>query len=165
MELAEPVMLLIQSVPFSGQACLISAEQQPIMIGDDPIFRFSSSMITDSYLKRISITLGILTAVLCAGLFSSPSSAEETKVSVQMSGIGALSCKNWRSTPARRSEGTIWIYGFWSGLNYVAAASEQAQSDVTGTAMVNEVDRICTQQPSEVLASAAWTAYLNLAKK
>jgi len=53
-------------------------------------------------------------------------SAQDTKVSVDMIGIGRMSCAHWRSTQAHRLEGTIWIYGFWTGLNYVAAASDQA---------------------------------------
>jgi hypothetical protein len=82
-----------------------------------------------------------------------------------MTGIGSISCAHWRSTQARRSEGTIWIYGFWTGLNYVAAANGQPQSNVADTAMVAEVKKICAKLPSEVLASAAWTAYLDLNKR
>jgi hypothetical protein len=32
-----------------------------------------------------------------------------------MIGIGRMSCAHWRSTQAHRLEGTIWIYGFWTG--------------------------------------------------
>jgi hypothetical protein len=78
-----------------------------------------------------------------------------------MKGIGSLTCAHWRSTPATRAEGTVWIFGFWTGLNYVAAASEQTQPNVKETEMISQVERVCTQQPSQVLASAAWAAYLN----
>jgi hypothetical protein len=50
-------------------------------------------------------------------------SAQDTKVSVDMIGIGAMSCAHWRSTKEHLLEGTVWIYGFWTGLNYVAAAN------------------------------------------
>jgi hypothetical protein len=40
-------------------------------------------------------------------------SAQDARVSVDMIGIGRMSCANWRSTQEHRLEGTIWIYGFW----------------------------------------------------
>ena len=103
--------------------------------------------------------------LLGTAFLSLPLSAEEAEVAVRLNGIGSLSCAHWRSTPARRAEGNVWIYGFWAGLNYVAAASDQPQLDVSEPAMVAKVDKICAQQPSQVLASAAWTAYLDLNKR
>jgi hypothetical protein len=47
-----------------------------------------------------------------------------------MIGIGRISCAHWQSTHAHRLEGTIWVYGFWTGLNYVAAASDQTQAKI-----------------------------------
>ncbi|MDR3464825.1 MAG: hypothetical protein P4M07_02665 [Xanthobacteraceae bacterium] len=108
-------------------------------------------------IRRVSIL-----TVLGLALSCSTSSAEEARVSVHLTGIGSTSCAHWRSTKATRLEGIVWIHGFWSGLNYVAAASDQAQSSVSETAMVAEVDKVCAQRPSDVLASAAWTAYLDL---
>jgi hypothetical protein len=101
---------------------------------------------------------------LALSLLSSPSVAEETKVAVQLNGIGAMTCAHWRSTAASRAEGTVWIFGFWSGLNYVAAASEQAQADAGEKEAIAEVVRVCATNPSQVLASAAWAAYINLHK-
>jgi hypothetical protein len=106
----------------------------------------------------------VLLAVLGAALIC-PAIAEDAKVSVHMTGIGGLSCAHWQSTQARRLEGTVWIYGFWTGLNYVAASSEQDQSEVADTAIVTEVRKICARQPSQVLASAVWTAYLDLNRR
>lgn len=108
-------------------------------------------------IRRVSIL-----AVLGLAFSCSTSSAEGAKVSVHLTGIGSLSCAHWRSTRARRLEGDVWIHGFWSGLNYVAAASDQPQSDAGEAAMLAEVEKICAQQPSDVLASAAWSAYLDL---
>jgi hypothetical protein len=106
----------------------------------------------------------LLAALLCAAP-DRLSSAQDAKVSVDLMGIGAMSCAHWQSTLALRLEGTIWIYGFWSGLNYVAAASGQTETKVdTATAAV-EVKKTCAQQPSQVLASAVWTAYLDLSKR
>lgn len=105
----------------------------------------------------------LLAALICAAPVC-PSSAQDAKVSVDMMGIGATSCAHWQSTQGHRLEGTIWIYGFWTGLNYVASASEQAVTKVDTAAVVVAVEKRCAQRPSQVLASAVWTAYLDLNK-
>jgi hypothetical protein len=87
-------------------------------------------------------------------------SAQDAKVSVDMVGIGSMSCAHWRSTREHLAEGTVWIYGFWTGLNYVAAASDQAQPRIDVAAIATEVEKTCAQQTSQTLASAAWTTYL-----
>src|SRR6266566_7404504 len=93
--------------------------------------------------------------VLIAALaFAAPGcllSAQDAKVSVDMIGIGRMSCAHWRSTQAHRLEGIIWIYGFWTGLNYVAAASDQAQSKIDMAAIVVQVEKTCAQQTSQTL--------------
>ena len=106
----------------------------------------------------------ILLALICAAPFRL-SSAQDARVSVDMMGIGGMSCAHWQSTQALRLEGTIWIYGFWTGLNYVAAASGQTESKVDTAAVLAEVKKTCAQRPSRVLASAVWTAYLDLNRK
>jgi hypothetical protein len=87
-------------------------------------------------------------------------SAQDAKVSVDMMGIGRMSCAHWRSAQENLSEGTVWIYGFWTGLNYVAAASDQSQAKIDVAAIVTEVEKTCDQQMSQTLASAVWTTYL-----
>ena len=87
-------------------------------------------------------------------------SARDTKVSVDMIGIGRMSCDHWRSTQAHQLEGTIWVYGFWTGLNYVAAASDQTQAKIDVAAIAAQVEKTCAQQMSQTIASAAWTTYL-----
>jgi hypothetical protein len=110
------------------------------------------------------LKLDLLAALACAVLIC-PSSARDDKVSVDMMGIGGMSCAHWQSTQALRLEGTIWIYGFWTGINYVAAASGQTETKVDTAAVVVEVKKTCAQRPSQVLASAVWTAYLDLNKR
>src|SRR5467141_3491828 len=73
--------------------------------------------------------------------------------------------RHWQSPQALRLELTLWIYGFWTGLNYVAAASGQTETKVDTAAVLVEVKRTCAQRPSRVLASAVWTAYLDLNKR
>ena len=106
----------------------------------------------------------LLAALVCAAPVCL-SSAQDAKVSVDMKGIGSMSCAHWQSTQALRLEGTIWIYGFWTGLNYVAAASGQTETKVDTAAVMVEVKKTCAQRPSQVLASAVWTAYLDLNKR
>jgi hypothetical protein len=91
-------------------------------------------------------------------------SAQDAKVSVDMIGIGSMSCVHWRSTQEHLLEGTVWIYGFWTGLNYVAAASDQAQAKIDAAAIVAEVEKTCAQQTSQTLANAVWTTYLRSQK-
>jgi hypothetical protein len=106
----------------------------------------------------------IFAALVFAALVSSIS-AQDAKVSVDMIGIGSMSCAHWRSTKEHLLEGTVWIYGFWTGLNYVAAASDQAQAKIDVTAIVTEVEKTCAQQASQTLASAVWTTYLRSSQK
>jgi hypothetical protein len=100
--------------------------------------------------------------VFAASLFPAP--AQNAEVSVDMIGIGSMSCAHWQSTKEHLVEGTIWIYGFWTGLNYVAAASDQAQAKIDAAAIAAEVEKTCARQMSQTLASAAWTAYLGSKK-
>jgi hypothetical protein len=105
-------------------------------------------------IRRIMIAALVFAAPVCRV------SAQDTKVSVDMIGIGRMSCAHWQSTQAHRLEGTIWVYGFWTGLNYVAAASDQTPAKIDVGAIVAQVKKTCVQQTSQTLASAAWTAYL-----
>jgi hypothetical protein len=107
----------------------------------------------------------VLLAALVAAAPAYPALAQDAKVSIGMTGIGGMSCAHWRSTKENVSEGTVWIYGFWTGLNYAAAASEQAQSETNTAAIVAEVKKTCAQLPSQPLASAVWTTYLGFNKK
>ena len=87
------------------------------------------------------------------------------KLSVNLAGAGSRTCSHWLSSQPHKAEGTVWIYGFWSGLNYVAAASEQDQSKASSNALVSAVEEACRRDPSRILAAAAWSAYVDLNKK
>ena len=106
---------------------------------------------------------GLLTLLLS----TVPAGAGEStdRLSVNLTGAGSKTCAYWLSSQHHKAEGTIWIYGFWSGLNYVAAASEQEQSKATGPAMITAVEEACRRDPARVLASAAWSAYVDPNKK
>jgi hypothetical protein len=105
--------------------------------------------------------------MIAALVFAAPVcrvSAQDTRVSVDMIGIGRMSCAHWESTQAHQREGTIWVYGFWTGLNYVAAASDQTQANIDVAAIVAQVEKTCARQTSQTLASAAWTTYVESKK-
>jgi len=105
-------------------------------------------------IKRALFAALVFAAPVCLVL------AQDTRISVDMIGIGSMSCAYWRSTQEHRLEGAIWIYGFWTGLNYVAAASDQKQVKIDATGIVIEVEKTCAHQTSQTLASAVWTTYL-----
>jgi hypothetical protein len=46
-----------------------------------------------------------------------------------------------------------------------SAASGQTEAKVDTAAVLVEVKKTCAQRPSRVLASAVWTAYLDLNKR
>ena len=105
-------------------------------------------------MKRVLFAALVFAAPVCLV------SAQDAKVSVDMIGIGRMNCAHWRSTQEHLLEGTVWIYGFWTGLNYVAAASGQTQAKIDVAAIVAEVEKTCAQQTSQTLASAVWTTYV-----
>lgn len=106
-----------------------------------------------------------LLAALVFVVSAYPALAQDTKVSVGMTGIGGMSCAHWRATKEHETEGTVWIFGFWTGLNYVAAASEQPQSGTDTAEIVARVKMICARIPSQTLASAVWNIYLEFDKR
>jgi hypothetical protein len=97
--------------------------------------------------------------VLSGNTLSGNAVAEEAPVN--LAGIGGRTCTYWLSSRDRRLEGSVWIYGFWSGLNYVAVSSRQQQSRADDAAMIAAVEANCKRQPSQALAAAAWSAYLD----
>ena len=93
-----------------------------------------------------------------------PADAGRTKqLAVKLAGFGSKTCSDWLSSASHKLEGAVWIYGFWSGLNYVAAASEQEQSQASSADMLDAVEEVCRREPSQVLASAVWVAYVGRA--
>jgi hypothetical protein len=102
-------------------------------------------------IKRVLFAALVFAAPVCLV------SAQDAKVSVDMMGIGGISCVHWRSTQEHLLEGTVWI---WTGLNYVAAAGDKTPAKIDTAATVAEVEKKCAQQTSQTLASAVWTTYL-----
>jgi hypothetical protein len=82
------------------------------------------------------------------------------QLAINLVGFGSKTCSDWLSSPGHKLEGAVWIYGFWSGLNYVAAASEQKQSQAGSADALGAVEKVCRREPSQILASAVWVAYV-----
>jgi hypothetical protein len=114
----------------------------------------------DQMLMRILLV--ILLSTVTAKHAAAASIESKDKLSVNLAGVGTKTCAYWLSSQEHKSEGLVWIYGFWSGLNYVAAASQQDQSKATSNALIAAVETVCKREPSRILAAAAWSAYIDL---
>jgi hypothetical protein len=84
---------------------------------------------------------------------------------VMIAGIGHRSCTYWKSTPELKAEGEKWALGFWSGLNYVAAVTkEQNQLKIDPQEMLDQIEKMCSERPSQSLADTVWITFLTLNK-
>jgi hypothetical protein len=110
----------------------------------------------------VRILLVILLSTVTAKHAAAAANEKKDKLSVNLAGMGTKTCAYWLSSQEHKSEGAVWIYGFWSGLNYVAAASQQDQSKATSNAMIAAVETVCKREPSRILGAAAWSAYIDL---
>jgi hypothetical protein len=110
---------------------------------------------------RILLIILLASCAIPADAAEEPADAGRTKqLRVNLAGFGNKSCSDWLSSSSRKLEGAVWIYGFWSGLNYVAAASEQKQSQASSADMLAAVEKVCRRDASQILASAVWVAYV-----
>ena len=157
---------LTKAIPFKTTRQLI---REPCQHVPNACGRIAHSVEVDllAWVRGVRFRSMIRRFLFAAIFFAAPVcqvSAQDDKVSVDMIGIGSMSCSHWRATKEHLLEGTVWIYGFWTGLNYVAAASGQSPANVNISAIVVEVEKTCAQQPSQTLASAVWTTYLGSKK-
>ena len=109
---------------------------------------------------RVTGALALALAMALAVPFGS--CAEGAQLRINLAGVGAERCDGIRSGKLSKEDVTSWLQGFWSGLNYVAAASEQKQSPLDTDLMIAEVQKRCRQKPSQVLAAAAWEVFLRV---
>ena len=75
-------------------------------------------------------------------------------------GVGNSSCAEWLSKPEHYSTGFTWIMGFWTGRNMQAPAAVGRTTD--GHGVVAEVENLCRQEPTLILAFAAKRTYEKL---
>src|SRR2546430_17692772 len=68
-----------------------------------------------------------LFATIAFGALVCVATAQDARVSVEMIGVGSMSCAHWRCTVEHRAEGAVWSHGAWAGLNSRAAARVQTQ--------------------------------------
>lgn len=95
-------------------------------------------------------------------LFVLPCHSESARVRVNIAGLGIEGCDVMHTGRVSKDDVMKWVEGFWSGLNYVAAASGQKQSIVDTGLMAAELEKACRRRPSQILATAAWNAFLAL---
>ncbi|MCK1546238.1 hypothetical protein IVA87_01310 [Bradyrhizobium sp. 147] len=98
-------------------------------------------------------------------LFALPCHSESARVRVNIAGLGTEGCDVMHTGRVSKDDVMKWVEGFWSGLNYVAAASGQKQSIVDTGLMAAELEKACRRRPSQILATAAWNAFLALNEK
>jgi hypothetical protein len=103
--------------------------------------------------------------ILVLTVFLSANAMADETTRVTMSGIGRMSCAHWRSSRDRYAEGVVWLYGFWTGLNYVAAVQQVTQSEIDSNSIAKEVAKTCAAAPSTPLAQAAWQTFAVLTKE
>jgi hypothetical protein len=96
--------------------------------------------------------------VLLIAVLSTTTVAEGT-ARVVISGIGSMSCAHWQSSRSRYAEGVVWLYGFWTGVNYAAAVQQLTQSEMDSRSIAKEVAKTCALSPSTTLAQAAWQTF------
>jgi hypothetical protein len=102
----------------------------------------------------------VLIALTIGGAVSSATAVETTMVLV----IGKNSCGYWQSNNARKTEGMIWILGFWSALNWANARNHQVGRESDSYGLVAEVQKRCAAHPSSTLLDAASRTYNDLDK-
>lgn len=135
---------------------------------DKAVASVSDTMVANGvYCGRVSMRTKFQRTLLAAIIaltigFSLRSNAQGSRVRINILGLGAERCDILQSAQTRKGEITLWIEGFWSGVNYVAAASDQKQSIADTDMMMAEVENVCRRRPSQILATAAWTAFLTL---
>jgi hypothetical protein len=79
-------------------------------------------------------------------------------VEVMTAGFGAeSSCASWARD---RSQGSIWILGYWSGRNVEGQKSAGATTDADG--ILDEVRLICKAEPSRRMIDAVEEVYNRL---
>jgi hypothetical protein len=89
-----------------------------------------------------------------------PSGASAQYATTQMFGIGIKSCAYWQSSPSTISEGRVWIYGYWSGLNTFNNQNHIVGENTDSAGIVGEVTKICNDRPSMALSSAVLSAFV-----
>jgi hypothetical protein len=92
------------------------------------------------------------------------SASAEDQIPVQFTGIGRMSCAYWQSSAERFSEGGVWLYGYWTALNYVAATGNFVESKIDAAGIVAVVLKTCSVRPSQGLSKAAWQTWGELTK-
>ncbi|HWA19959.1 MAG TPA: hypothetical protein VG757_13275 [Devosia sp.] len=89
-------------------------------------------------------------AVVIAVLMAS---AIPAHAQVMVLGIGRMSCASWLATPSSENEGTIWLFGYWTGVN--AAIGDKVGWTTDALGVVGAIKKRCEDDPADFLANVA----------
>jgi hypothetical protein len=95
------------------------------------------------------------------------SSAIADDVEVRTFGIGRQSCASWLMDFQSEQEGSAWILGYWSGINYSdAMAGRRAVGESTdGPGVLGEMKKRCRERPAENMQSELINLFIELRAK
>jgi hypothetical protein len=106
----------------------------------------------------------LLTAALICGL--SISCAMQAQANEVMTyGIGRNNCVHWLQDEYHKSEGQIYILGYWSGLNAMSTTNRFVGRQSDSQAIWAEVELYCKNHPSERFMNAIIETYRMFAEK
>src|ERR1700743_2961151 len=103
-------------------------------------------------------------AVLISALSLAPAVAapKDNDFNATILGVGRLSCATWKADYA--SQGTSWILGYWTGMNFMNAAHHEVGGSVGSVGILDAVTRYCAAKPSTVMIQAINTVYRDFEK-
>ena len=79
-------------------------------------------------------------------------------------GMGGNSCAFWLSRPDYKTMGETWVFGYWSGLNAGNKVNPMVGRNTDSVGIIGEVQKVCEEEPSTSLISAASRVYKKLSK-
>lgn len=78
-------------------------------------------------------------------------------------GVAKESCATWLASRSSEFVGTDWIMGFWTGANFISAATNkggETGDSTDGNGIVAEIKKLCAARPSDTIVNTAITVFL-----
>lgn len=105
-----------------------------------------------------SAALALATLLICTGA----ASADGRRVWVP--GGANTSCATWSASPEQYEFGSVWVLGFWGGLNLKNPKGEAVGASTDSAGIIGEAKLACEAKPSIDLLAATLTVYDRLEK-
>lgn len=110
-------------------------------------------------MRRIAVTLAVSVALGAIPLAHADNA--------MIFGIGYSSCAIWTSDPDNEMQASVWVLGYWSGLNAPLQLSESTSvgksTDAYG--IIAEVKLVCKNKPSISIINATIETYQRLKRE